>query len=48
MSQIHSNNKMVIIAQGGDDGYGHSGLSQQPTKKLTMLIDTILVLKRSA
>jgi hypothetical protein len=31
----------------GDDGDGHSGLSQQPTMKLMTLIDT-MVLKMSA
>ena len=46
MSRIHSNNKIAIVAQGGDDGDGHSGLSQQPTMKLTTLIDT-MVLKTS-
>jgi hypothetical protein len=33
--------------QTGDDGDGHSGLSQQPAMKLTVLIDT-MVLQRSA
>jgi hypothetical protein len=47
MSQIHLNNKIVIITQGGDDGNEHSGLSQQPTMKLTRLIDA-MVLQRSA
>ncbi len=41
------NNKIAIVTQGGDDGDGHSGLSQQPTMQLMTLIDTI-VLKRSA
>jgi hypothetical protein len=47
MSQTRANNKIAIVAQGGDDGDGHSGLSQQPTRKLTTLIDT-MVLKISA
>jgi hypothetical protein len=47
MSQIHLKNKIAIVAQGDDDGNGHSSLSQQPTMKLTMLIST-MVLKRSA
>jgi hypothetical protein len=47
MSRICANNKIAIIAQGGDDGNSHSDLSQQPTMKLTMLIDT-MVLKMSA
>jgi hypothetical protein len=34
------NNKTAIFAQWGDDCYGHSGLSQQPTMKLTILINT--------
>jgi hypothetical protein len=46
-SQIHSNNKMAIVAQGGDNVDGHSGLSQQPAMKLMTLIDT-MVLQRSA
>jgi hypothetical protein len=41
------NNKIVIVAQGGEDGDGHSSLSQQPTMKVTALINT-MVLKRSA
>jgi hypothetical protein len=47
MSRDRSNNKIAIVAQWGDDGNGHSGLSQQPTIKLTTLIDT-MELKRSA
>jgi hypothetical protein len=47
MSQIRLNTKIAIVAQGGDDGDGHSGLSQQPTMKLTTMIDT-MVLKMSA
>jgi hypothetical protein len=47
MSGIHSNNKIAIVAQGGNNGGGHSGLSQQPTKKVMMLIHT-MVLSRSA
>jgi hypothetical protein len=47
MSQICLNNKIWIVGQGGDDGDGHSGLSQQPTIKLTTQIDT-MELKRSA
>jgi hypothetical protein len=35
----------MIVAQGDDDGDGHSGLSQQPTIKLATLINT-MVLKR--
>ena len=46
MSRIHSNNKIAIVAQGGDDGDGHSGLSQQPTMKL-MTLNNTMVLKRS-
>jgi hypothetical protein len=30
----------MIVAQGGDDGDGHTSLSQQPTMNLTTLIDT--------
>jgi hypothetical protein len=47
MSQIHPNNKIGIVAQRGDNGDGHSSLSQQPTMKVTMLINT-MVLQRSA
>jgi hypothetical protein len=47
MSPIHSNNKIAIVAQESDDGNGHSGLSQQPTMKLTALINT-MELQRSA
>jgi hypothetical protein len=47
MSQIHPSNKIAIIAQGGDDGDGHSGLSQQPTVKLTTPIDTMSITKIS-
>jgi hypothetical protein len=47
MSRIRANNKITIVAQGGDDSDGHSGLSQQRTMKLTTLINTI-VLKMSA
>jgi hypothetical protein len=47
MSPIHSNNKIAIIAQESDDGNGHSGLSLQPTMKLTALINT-MELQRSA
>jgi hypothetical protein len=47
MSRIRANNKIAINTQGGDDGDGHSGLSQQPTMKLTTLIGT-MVLKMSA
>jgi hypothetical protein len=43
MSQIRSNNKIAIVAKGGDNGDGHSGLSQQPAMKLTTLIDTVLL-----
>jgi hypothetical protein len=39
----HSNNKTAIVAQWGDDGDGHSGLSQQLTMKLTTLIDTMVI-----
>jgi hypothetical protein len=34
---------MVMVAQGGDDGDGHSGLSQQPTMKLMTPIDTMVL-----
>jgi hypothetical protein len=46
---FQQHNKFVIIAQrqGGEDGVGHIGLSQQPTMKLTTLIHT-LILKISA
>jgi hypothetical protein len=47
LSRIHPGNKIVIVVQGGDDGDGHSGLSQQPTMKLMTPINT-LVLQRSA
>ena len=47
MSRIHSNNKIAIATQGGDDGDGHSSLSQQPTMKLTTLIDTMVLKKVS-
>jgi hypothetical protein len=47
MSRIRADNKIAIVAQGGDDGDGHRGLSQQPTRKLMALIDT-MVLKMSA
>jgi hypothetical protein len=36
-----------VPTTGGDDGDGHSDLSQQPTMKLTTLINT-MVLKMSA
>jgi hypothetical protein len=42
MSPILANNKIAIVAQGGDDGDGHSGLSKQSTMKLTTLIDTMV------
>jgi hypothetical protein len=47
MSQICINPKIVIVVQGGDNGNGHSCLSQQPTMKLMALIHT-RVLQRSA
>jgi hypothetical protein len=48
MTRIHLNNKIMMVAQGGDaDGDGHSSLSQQPTTKLMTLINT-MVLQRSA
>jgi hypothetical protein len=43
----NNNNKIAIATQGGDDANGHSSLSQQPTMKLTTLINT-MVLKRLA
>ncbi len=43
MLPILADNKIAIVAQGGDDGDGHSSLSQQPTMKLTMIIDTIVL-----
>jgi hypothetical protein len=43
MSLILANNKITIVAQGGDDGDGHSGLGQQPTMKLRTLIDTMVL-----
>jgi hypothetical protein len=43
MSPILANNKIAIVAQGGDGGDGHSGLSQQPTMKLTTPMDTVVL-----
>jgi hypothetical protein len=51
MTQIHSkkkvtfclNNKIAIVAQCGDHGDGHSGLSQQPITKLTTLINPMVL-----
>jgi hypothetical protein len=37
-----SNNKIANVAQGGDDGDGPSSPSQQPTMKLTPLINTMV------
>jgi hypothetical protein len=36
-----ANSKIAIVAQGGDNGDGHSGLSQQSTMKLRVLINTM-------
>jgi hypothetical protein len=41
------NNKIEIATQGGGDGDGQSGLSQQPTRKVTTQINT-MVSQRSA
>jgi hypothetical protein len=43
MLPILADNKIAIVAQGGDDGNGHSSLSQQPTMKLTTLINTMIL-----
>jgi hypothetical protein len=47
MSRIRLNNKIAIVAQGGDGGDGHSGLSQQPAMKLMTLIGTMVLQKVS-
>jgi hypothetical protein len=47
MSRICLNNTIVIVAQGGDVGDGHSGLSQQPAMKVTTLINTLVIKKVS-
>jgi hypothetical protein len=36
-------NKIAIVAQLGDNGNGHSGLSQQSTMKLTTLMNTMVL-----